>query len=470
MTFHFIVLTTYALALMALGLWLGRRVRASSDFFVAGRSLGPGLIFSTMLAANIGAGSTVGATGQGFAVGLSAWWWVGSAAIGSTALAFWAGPALWRVADANRLQTVGDYLEFRFDARVRAATAVLLVVASILILAAQLIAIGWILNVVAGIPKWAGCMAGGAVITVYFMAGGLLTSARVNVVQLAVKLAGFAIAVPLAIDASGHGLRDLITAPIDAGYADPLRGKIAVGYLFAFAPAFVVSPGLLQKVLGARDERSVRVGVGLNALGLFLYAPIPVALGMCARAMTHTLPSSDLALPTVLGALPPWIGAVGLAAVFSAEISAADAVLMILSAAFSRDLYQRFLAPNADDRRVLAVARWTTIISGVLGVALAMVATSIADVITIFYTLITVSLFVPVVAGLFVPATTARDAAAAMVAGVTAAIIMQAATGGRGIGGITPAVAGLAFAIVACVVSHFTGAANGSVSNRHPRR
>jgi SSS family solute:Na+ symporter len=168
--------------------------------------------------------------------------------------------------------------------------------------------------------------------------------------------------------------------------------------------------------------------------------------------------------------LPAWIGAIGLAAVFSAEISAADAVLMILSAAFSRDLYKRFLAPAADDRRVLAVARWTTVVSGVLGVALAMVATSIADVITIFYTLITVSLFVPVVAGLFVPAATARDAAAAIVAGVAAAIIMQAATGGRGVGGITPAVAGLAFAVAACVVSHFTGAANGSVSDRRPRR
>ena len=44
---------------------IGRRVRNASDFFVAGRQLGPGLIFSTMLAANIGAGSTVGATSRG---------------------------------------------------------------------------------------------------------------------------------------------------------------------------------------------------------------------------------------------------------------------------------------------------------------------------------------------------------------------------------------------------------------------
>ena len=56
-------LLVYSALLIGIGLLIGRRVRGTSDFFVAGRSLGPGLIFSTMLAANIGAGSTVSATG-----------------------------------------------------------------------------------------------------------------------------------------------------------------------------------------------------------------------------------------------------------------------------------------------------------------------------------------------------------------------------------------------------------------------
>ena len=55
------LLLGYAALLVATGLWVGRRVRSSDSFFVAGRSLGPGLLFSTLLAANIGAGSTVGA-------------------------------------------------------------------------------------------------------------------------------------------------------------------------------------------------------------------------------------------------------------------------------------------------------------------------------------------------------------------------------------------------------------------------
>src|SRR5206468_9362080 len=97
---------------------------------------------------------------------------------------------------------------------VRAIISALLWVGSIFILAGQLLAIGSILDAVAHVPTALGCLIGGGVITVYFAAGGLLTSARVNVIQLAVKLAGFAIALPVAIAAIG-GWSALVTVPSD---------------------------------------------------------------------------------------------------------------------------------------------------------------------------------------------------------------------------------------------------------------
>ena len=65
---------------------------------MAGRALPALLLFATMLAANIGAGSTVGAASLGYRQGLSAWWWNGSAGIGSLLLAWWIGPRIWREA------------------------------------------------------------------------------------------------------------------------------------------------------------------------------------------------------------------------------------------------------------------------------------------------------------------------------------------------------------------------------------
>ncbi|HEV3141010.1 MAG TPA: sodium:solute symporter family protein [Vicinamibacterales bacterium] len=451
---YVVILVSYSLALMALGLWIGRRVRGSGDFFVAGRQLGPGLIFSTMLAANIGAGSTVGATAEGYRSGLAAWWWVGSAAIGSTALAFTVGPAIRRVAEANGLSTVGDYLEFRYDGRVRATISVVLWIGSIFILASQLIGLGWILNTVAQVPTAIGCAVGGAVITVYFAAGGLLTSARVNVVQLAVKALGFTLAVPMVLNAA-NGWTGLAAArDVDPAYWSFWRWDVSLGFLIAYGPAFVVSPGLLQKVFGARDDRAVRIGVSLNAIGLFLYAGVPVVLGIAARVLYGPLADSQQALPMVLvRPLLPIVGAIGIAAVFSAEISAADAVLLMLTTSLSQDLYKRFVAPDASDARVLAVARWATLVSGALGVALAITSASIVQVLTIFYTLLTVALFVPIVAGLFVPAARARDALASIWAGIAAMTIIYVATSGRGWGLVTPAAGGLAAAIVAWIAA-----------------
>jgi solute:Na+ symporter, SSS family len=455
---HLGILIFYSAALMALGLMLGRRVRASGDFFVAGRSLGPGLIFSTMLAANIGAGSTVGATAIGYAAGLAAWWWVGSAALGSLVLAFWIGPAIRSIAEAHDLRTVGDYLEFRYDAAVRGVVALLLWIGSIFILAGQLLAIGSILETVAAVPAAIGCAIGGAVIMAYFAAGGLMTSARVNVVQLAVKLGGFAVALPLAMSAIGgwSGLSSVRSD--DPSYWSFWRaGPPGVMYVALLTPSFVVSPGLLQKVFGARDDHAVRVGVGLNAVGLFLYAIVPALLGMTARARFPELQSINNALPMILvHMLPPIVGSIGLAAVFSAEISASDAVLFMLTTSLSQDLYKRFVNPDASDRQVLRIARLTSVFAAVFGVALAILLGSVVDALTIFYTLLSVSLFVPILAGLYVARASTPEALTAIGCGVATVLLVQFSTGGKGVAGLSPALLGLIAASMGFAIVYFT--------------
>ena len=451
MTLQLALLLAYSAGLVGLGLWIGRQVRGARDFFVAGRAFGPGLIFATLLAANIGAGSTVGATGLGYRDGLAAWWWVGSAALGSAVLALWIGPAMRRQAAAHDLRTVGDYLEHRYAASVRGVVAILLWLGSLAILAGQLIAISTILNVVAGAPKWVGCVVGGVLITIYSSAGGLKAGAWVNLVQLTIKMVGFAVALPLALAGVG-GWAAVRGLPVPA--ADYWNfwsgGPSGVVYVALLGPAFVVSPGLLQKLYGARDDRAVTLGVGWNAVGLFLYAIVPVLLGMIARVRFPDLATPDLALPTILmQGLPAAIGTLGLAAVFSAELSSADAVLFMLTTSLSQDLYKRFVAPAADEAQVLLVARLTTVVAGALGTAIAIVSPTVIGVLSIFYTLLGVSLFVPILGGLFVPRATTREALGAVASGVVVMLAVHLSTGGRGYGWLSPALLGLAAATAA---------------------
>jgi SSS family solute:Na+ symporter len=191
-------------------------------------------------------------------------------------------------------------------------------------------------------------------------------------------------------------------------------------------PAFIISPGLLQKVYGAANPRAVRVGVGVQALALGLFAFVPVLLGMAARVVAPDVASPNLVLPTVLvEALPVWLGALGLAAVFSAEVSTCDAILFMLATSLSQDLYRQFVNPAADDRTILAVARLAAVVGGALGVVLAIQLPTVIGALSIFYTLLGVSLFVPVMAGLYVNRVGTAEAMAAIVGGVSFVLAVQ---------------------------------------------
>jgi SSS family solute:Na+ symporter len=451
MNLHLALLLAFSILMVAVGLWIGRRVKSAGDFFVAGRTLGPGLLFSTMVAANIGAGSTVGAAGLGYRDGISAWWWVGSAGIGSIVLALTVGPRIWRIAREQDLRTVGDYLERRYGQWVRGLVTVLLWLGTLAILAGQLIALAWVLNVVAGVPKALGCIVGGLIMTIYFTAGGLLTAAWVNLVQLVVMMAGFVVALPIALDRAGgwDGLRAAI--PPTGGYWNPWQGGASGWpYLALLGPAFVISPGLLQKIFGARDVRTVRFGVAANAAVLLAFAFIPPILGISARALHPGLPHHELALPTVLMLdLPPVLGSLGLAAVVAAEVSSADAILFMLSTSLSQDLYKGFVKPSATDAEVLRVARIAAVVGGTLGVLLAVVSPTVIGALSIFYTLLGVCLFVPMIGGLYVRRAGTPEALAAIAGGVSVMLAVHLATGGRGLGVVSPALAGLIASAVA---------------------
>jgi solute:Na+ symporter, SSS family len=450
---HLILLLVYSVGLAALGIWIARYVRGSADFFVAGRRLPAPLLFATVLASNIGAGTTVGVTGLAYQEGVSAWWWIGSAGLGSLVLAFWVGPRIWRLAVDHGFYTAGDFLEYRYGPGVRGVVAALIWAGTLAILAAQLIAGAAVLRIVAGTSMLTGALIGGALMTVYFVAGGLLSSVWVNAVQLVVLVGGFLIAVPLlqARLAEAGGITALAAAP--EGYWNVLHSSGAgSGWAFValLAPAFIISPGLIQKTYGAADARAVRLGIGAQALALMAFGVLPVLIGIAARAAEVPFVHRDLVLPTVLATeLPAAVGALGLAAVFSAEVSTCDAILFMLATSLSKDLYKRFVNPAADDGRVLLVARLAAVCGGIAGVALAVLLGSIIEALTIFYSLLGVSLFVPVLGGLFTRRAGSASAFASIAAGMTTLLVVFFSTGGRGFGVLTPNLLALAAAAAA---------------------
>ena len=416
-----ILLLVYTIGITAFGVWIGRRVRGPADFFVAGRKLTWPLVGGTVLAANIGAGTTVGAAGVAYQDGISAWWWNGSAGLGTLILALWLGPKLWAVATERGHLTVGDYLEDRYSASVRAMIAVLIAIGTLAILAAQLIAGAAVLEVVAGLPRWQGVIIGGIAMTLYFTAGGLLSSVWVNAVQLIVLIGGFAVALPLVWSNVG-GAAAITGANVPDTFWDPLYSSGAFSgwtMLILLGPSFVISPGLVGKAYGAESIRALKIGLSVAAIAQLLFSFFPVLLGMSGRVNHPGLDNINLVLPTVmLNELPVFVAALALAAVFSAEVSTCDAILYMLATSSSKDLYHRFVNPQATPDQVLRVARGAAMVGGVLGMFLAVQLATIVNALRIFYSLLAASLLMPVVGGLLWPRATARDALAGIAGGV----------------------------------------------------
>jgi SSS family solute:Na+ symporter len=293
-------------------------------------------------------------------------------------------------------------------------------------------------------------------VIVYFTAGGLLSSAWVNLVQVAVKAAGFCLAVPWALNGIGgwaaiHTAVEQNPSLASASYLSMtgIGFEGILRYAAILIPSFIVSPGLIQKLYGARDESTVRQAVGAQGVCLLLYSFMPVTLGMAAMVLFPHLDNPGLALPKLLAeGLPPWLGGLMLAAIFSAEVSTADAVLFMLTTSVSRDFVQRALRSDLSDAGLLRITRATAVVAGAVGIALALWLKSILAALEIFYSLLAVSLFVPLLGGLYSSRPRAGAALAAMAASVPATAFVHLLTRGAGLGVFTPAVLGILLSAV----------------------
>jgi Na+/proline symporter len=136
-------------------------------------------------------------------------------------------------------------------------------------------------------------------------------------------------------------------------------------------------------------------------------------------------------------------------------------VLFMLATSGARDLYQR-IRPSATDRELLAIARIAALVGAALGLGLTLLHRSVINALGTFYSLLVVTLFVPVLAGVYAPRTSPRQGLASL-AGVPVLAVVHLASDGAGYGALTPVVAGVLASALASL------AADPQLFTRPPR-
>ena len=217
-TIDYIIFFAYMSILVSVGLWVSRtkkdQEKTSDDYFLAKHSLTWWAIGTTLIASNISAEQFIGMSGSGFKSGIAVATYEWISAIMLIIIAKWFLP----VYISKKIYTMPQFLEQRYDGRVRTSLAVFWLVLYVFVNLTSVLYLGGLaLKTVFGIPLEYAIFGLAIISAIYTIYGGLTAVAWTDVVQVTVLIFGGLLTTFLALNAisGGHG-------PI-TGFADMLH-------------------------------------------------------------------------------------------------------------------------------------------------------------------------------------------------------------------------------------------------------
>jgi SSS family solute:Na+ symporter len=408
------IIIIYFLGMIAIGIHAYRKKESSTQngFFVANRSGSALFIIGSLCATIIGASVTLGMAGRGYRMGLPGAWWLLVGSVGLFILAFFFARTVRRFG----LYTLPELVEKQYNSKTAGLVAsILIVVAWLAVIAAQIIAAGKILSILLPNVDLSLIMIISALVLIlYTFLGGQYSVIRTDLVQFIIIIVGTLACLGLVLDRAGgfSGLHanlpsDYFSFPVSARFAWPQL----VTLLILTGSTYVVGPDMYSRLFCARNEKVARASALSAALITIPFAFIIVLIGMGAMALFPDIASqhpnlsfvqaSEMAFPTVIKEVLP-IGVSGLviAALLAAMMSSADTCLITTSTILSADIYKR-ASPHASERKVLIISKLGVILIGAVSLIVALKAGGIINTLLLAYTVFTSGVVLPVVAGFF---------------------------------------------------------------------
>jgi SSS family solute:Na+ symporter len=468
------VVAAYLAAVVALGMWAGRVERNAEDYFLAARALPWYLIGFSFFASNMSGASFVGLMGASYEHGLVVFNYEWTATLVLIFFALFMLPVFLR----ERIFTVPEYLETRFDRRSRWAYALFTILTLMLIDTAGALYAGGIVVSTAfpGIGLWPTCAALAVLAGAYTLVGGLRAVVVTDALQAVLLIAGAAALLVFGLEAVGGW--DALMAALDAPRKEILKpaddgflpwpgvlGVVLLGFYYWTLNQYFVQRALAAKSLDEGRKGALFGGL-LKLPNLFLM----VVPGMIGLALLPGLDNPDRVFPTLAFELLP-VGFRGLivAALIAAIMSSLDSALNAAASLLTMD-FVRPLAPRISGGTLLMVGRLFT---GVLILIAAFYAPLIERFGSLFqYFQSTLAYIVPPIVavylgGMFSARFTAAGAFAAIVTGLASGLawfVLQQVTGLWADAGLPE----VHFTYVALVMFAFTFAVMAAVSARQP--
>ncbi|MCU0362843.1 MAG: sodium/solute symporter [Bacteroidales bacterium] len=378
-TLDWIILFIMICGSLSFGLIMAWRRNASKDssgFFLGGRSMSWPVVGASLFATNIGAEHLVGLSGDSYRYGLAA----GSVELTCAITLGFACAFLFPYYMKNRIYTIPEFLELRYNRRARTFFSGLMLIISIMTkLAFTLFAGALVLNSLVGWNVMTTVCWIAAGVAIFTIVGGFTAVAYSDVIQVIIMILGSSIMVITGLVRVGgwEGLMDkvpemmTINRPGDQVY--PFWGILATAF-YAGIFYWGIDQVNVQRVLAARDIRQARWGsmlaVTLKLLPLFIFA-LP---GVIAYALFPGELEGDSTKQTFVlllnNLLPTGLRGLLLASLMAALVTSLIAVLNSVSTLVVRDFILEF-KPGLGEKRQVSLGRVIIVIVTILGIGAA---------------------------------------------------------------------------------------------------
>ncbi len=337
---------------------------------IAGGSLGIVPLVGTYFATIISAASIISYVGYYYFHGWSGWWNCAGTFVTSFLGALYYAKRLKRVAR----NTLPDFIEERYGSKHAAAAAILILVGTTCLTAAQVIGGSIILQVATGFSNivCVGIITG--IFIVFTSVGGMKAVAWSDTICAIVIIIGVWVEAGTLLGKVG-GFSNLNASlhTINPEFLQPFSSSIpplmALSWVVTWGLGNFGAPQFITRFFAAKSPEQAQKSQAYTGIALlFFYLPLMIA-GLCGIVLLPNISRQDLVNPRLISTfLNPVPGGILLAAIMAACISTADSLLLLCGTTFTNDLYLKFINKTADDKQILKVSRIVTLIIGLLAV------------------------------------------------------------------------------------------------------
>jgi SSS family solute:Na+ symporter len=372
-------IAVYLLSLLVVG-YLGLRARRENslrDFYLGGKGVGVVVLLLTLYATQYSGNTLFGFSGATYRLGFS---WAVSIHFMTAIVVFYLlfAPRLYALGQKHNFITPTDYIQHRFGSPVLSALATILMVVAISnYMLAQLMAMGGAMEgLTTADPRLAYGLGVGVlalVIVIYETLGGFRAVAWTDAIQGSVLLVGFGILLVMVFREFGSlsdATREI--ARQDPQAIVPPRGDTIrswFSYILLVGLGGALYPQAIQRIYCAKSATALRRSLLVMAFLPLTTTLVALIVGIMGRAHIVGLTidgsdRSDTALTVICRHIQDsstfgrWLVVVLFAGILAAIMSTADSVLLSISSMLTKDIYGRYIQPDADESRLTKLGKF----------------------------------------------------------------------------------------------------------------